>query len=103
MISCDRRFEERYLRRALKRTRGHIGRTARLTGLSRYTARLTLAVATPDAALAPRASHAVSRRKLGRRRRRARDEAGKNDAVDMALCVARFSRKWNQLGVKKRR
>ncbi len=30
-------FEERYLRRALKRTRGHIGRTARLTGLSRRT------------------------------------------------------------------
>ncbi len=30
-------FEERYLRRALKRTRAHIGRTARLTGLSRRT------------------------------------------------------------------
>ena len=30
-------FEERYLRRALKRTKGHIGRTARLTGLSRRT------------------------------------------------------------------
>ncbi|MHB1561251.1 MAG: sigma-54-dependent transcriptional regulator [Isosphaeraceae bacterium] len=30
-------FEERYLRRALKRNRGHIGRTARLTGLSRRT------------------------------------------------------------------
>jgi two-component system response regulator AtoC len=30
-------FEERYLRRALKRTHGHIGRTARLTGLSRRT------------------------------------------------------------------
>jgi len=30
-------FEERYLRRALKRTRGHIGRTAVLTGLSRRT------------------------------------------------------------------
>src|SRR5262249_57095768 len=30
-------FEERYLRRALKRTRGHIGRTARLTGLPRPT------------------------------------------------------------------
>jgi DNA-binding NtrC family response regulator len=28
-------FEERYLRRALKRSRAHIGRTARLTGLSR--------------------------------------------------------------------
>jgi DNA-binding NtrC family response regulator len=30
-------FEERYLRRALKRTRAHIGRTARLTGLSQRT------------------------------------------------------------------
>jgi DNA-binding NtrC family response regulator len=30
-------FEERYLRRSLKRTHGHIGRTARLTGLSRRT------------------------------------------------------------------
>jgi DNA-binding NtrC family response regulator len=30
-------FEERYLRRALKRTGAHIGRTARLTGLSRRT------------------------------------------------------------------
>jgi DNA-binding NtrC family response regulator len=30
-------FEERYLRRALKKTRAHIGRTARLTGLSRRT------------------------------------------------------------------
>jgi transcriptional regulator with PAS, ATPase and Fis domain len=28
-------FEERYLRRALKKTQGHIGRTAKLTGLSR--------------------------------------------------------------------
>jgi DNA-binding NtrC family response regulator len=28
-------FEERYLRRALKRARGHVGRTARITGLSR--------------------------------------------------------------------
>jgi DNA-binding NtrC family response regulator len=28
-------FEERYLRRALKMTRGHIGRTAKITGLSR--------------------------------------------------------------------
>jgi DNA-binding NtrC family response regulator len=27
-------FEERYLRRALKKTRGHIGRTAKITGLS---------------------------------------------------------------------
>jgi DNA-binding NtrC family response regulator len=30
-------FEERYLRRALKKTRAHIGRTARLSGLSRRT------------------------------------------------------------------
>jgi two-component system response regulator AtoC len=30
-------FEERYLRRALRKTRGHIGRTAHLTGLSRRT------------------------------------------------------------------
>ena len=45
----------------------------------------------------------LSRRMLGRRRRRVRDVAGNNDAVDMALCVARFSRKWSQLGVKKRR
>jgi DNA-binding NtrC family response regulator len=30
-------FEERYLRRALKKCRGHIGRTAHLTGLSRRT------------------------------------------------------------------
>jgi len=28
-------FEERYLRRALKKARGHVGRTARITGLSR--------------------------------------------------------------------
>jgi DNA-binding NtrC family response regulator len=28
-------FEERYLRRALKRTRGHVGRCARISGLSR--------------------------------------------------------------------
>ena len=28
-------FEERYLRKALKRTRGHVGRCAKLTGLSR--------------------------------------------------------------------
>jgi len=28
-------FEERYLRKALKKTRGHIGRTAHITGLSR--------------------------------------------------------------------
>ena len=32
--------------------------------------------------------------------RRARKAAGKIDAVDMALCVARFGLKWNQLGVK---
>ena len=37
-------FEERYLRRALKRTRGHIGRTAVLTGLSRRTITEKLAV-----------------------------------------------------------
>jgi len=37
-------FEERYLRRALKRTRGHIGRTAQLTGLSRRTITEKLAV-----------------------------------------------------------
>jgi hypothetical protein len=30
-----------------------------------------------------------------------RAEAGKIDAVDMALCVARFWCLWNQLGVKK--
>lgn len=30
-------FEERYLRRALRKTRGHIGRTAQLMGLSRRT------------------------------------------------------------------
>jgi DNA-binding NtrC family response regulator len=30
-------FEERYIRRALKKTRGHVGRTARLAGLSRRT------------------------------------------------------------------
>jgi len=30
-------FEERYLRRALKKTRGHIGRTAQIMGLSRRT------------------------------------------------------------------
>jgi DNA-binding NtrC family response regulator len=28
-------FEERYLRRALKRTRGHVGRCAKISGLSR--------------------------------------------------------------------
>jgi DNA-binding NtrC family response regulator len=30
-------FEERFLRRALKKSRGHIGRTAHVTGLSRRT------------------------------------------------------------------
>jgi DNA-binding NtrC family response regulator len=30
-------FEEAYLRRAMKKTRGHIGRTARISGLSRRT------------------------------------------------------------------
>ena len=30
-------FEERYLRRALQQTHGHIGRTAELSGLSRRT------------------------------------------------------------------
>jgi DNA-binding NtrC family response regulator len=30
-------FEERYIRRALRKTHGHIGRTARITGLSRRT------------------------------------------------------------------
>ncbi len=30
-------FEERYLRRALKKTRGHVGRTAAISGLSRRT------------------------------------------------------------------
>ena len=28
-------FEERYLRRALKKTRGHVGRCAKISGLSR--------------------------------------------------------------------
>ena len=28
-------FEERYLRRALKRTRGHVGKCAKISGLSR--------------------------------------------------------------------
>jgi hypothetical protein len=44
-------------------------------------------------------SHAANLRILGQRRERA--AAGKNDAVDMAQCVPRFWRKWNQLGVKK--
>src|SRR5258707_5879505 len=43
-------------------------------------------------------SHAASRRTDGMRR--AREAAGKNDAVVMALCVARFRHQWNQLGVK---
>jgi DNA-binding NtrC family response regulator len=29
------RFEERYLRKALKKTRGHVGRSAKISGLSR--------------------------------------------------------------------
>jgi DNA-binding NtrC family response regulator len=37
LLELTSAFEERYLRRALKRTRGHIGRTAHLTGLSRRT------------------------------------------------------------------
>jgi two-component system response regulator AtoC len=37
-------FEERYLRRALKRTRAHIGRTARISGLSRRTVAEKLAL-----------------------------------------------------------
>jgi DNA-binding NtrC family response regulator len=37
LVELTAAFEERYLRRALKRTRGHIGRTAHLTGLSRRT------------------------------------------------------------------
>src|SRR5208283_2545416 len=43
-------------------------------------------------------SRAASRRMDSLRRRRTR--AGREDAVDMALCVARFSHQWNQLGVK---
>jgi DNA-binding NtrC family response regulator len=34
MLEVVAAFEERYLRRALKKTRGHIGRTAKITGLS---------------------------------------------------------------------
>src|ERR1700681_1289523 len=49
--------------------------------------------------LAREASHAASRRMDSLRF--ARKEADKIDAVDMALCVARFSHLWNQLGVKK--
>lgn len=37
LVELTAAFEERYLRRALKRTRGHVGRTAHLTGLSRRT------------------------------------------------------------------
>src|SRR6188768_3526109 len=49
--------------------------------------------------LAVATSHAGKRRTLDQRRVRA--AAGKNDAVDMAQCVPRFGRKWNQLGVRK--
>jgi DNA-binding NtrC family response regulator len=35
LAEITRAFEERYLRKALKRTRGHVGRCARITGLSR--------------------------------------------------------------------
>lgn len=35
LAELTNRFEERYLRRALKRCRGHIGRVAKLSGLSR--------------------------------------------------------------------
>ena len=51
--------------------------------------------------LASAASHAATRRIEGFRR--ARDVAGKNDAVGMVLCVACFRQKWNQLDVNKRR
>ena len=58
----------------------------------------------PEAGLADRwrdaASHAASRRKESRRAWRAPRRA-EIDAVDMAACVARFWRQWNQLGVKK--
>jgi DNA-binding NtrC family response regulator len=37
LVELTAAFEERYLRRALKKSRAHIGRTARLTGLSRRT------------------------------------------------------------------
>jgi two-component system response regulator AtoC len=37
LVELTAAFEERYIRRALKKTRGHVGRTARLTGLSRRT------------------------------------------------------------------
>jgi DNA-binding NtrC family response regulator len=37
LAEITRAFEQRYLRAALKKTRGHVGRTARLMGLSRRT------------------------------------------------------------------
>ncbi len=37
LVELTAAFEERYLRRALKKSRGHIGRTAHVTGLSRRT------------------------------------------------------------------
>jgi DNA-binding NtrC family response regulator len=37
IASLTAAFEERYLRRALRKTRGHIGRTAQMMGLSRRT------------------------------------------------------------------
>ena len=35
LSELTRAFEERYLRRALRRTRGHVGKCAKITGLSR--------------------------------------------------------------------
>jgi DNA-binding NtrC family response regulator len=35
LAEITRAFEERYLRRALRKTRGHVGKCAKLTGLSR--------------------------------------------------------------------
>jgi DNA-binding NtrC family response regulator len=35
LAALTARFEERFLRRALRKTRGHVGRTARIMGLSR--------------------------------------------------------------------
>jgi hypothetical protein len=49
--------------------------------------------------LASEASRAASRRTEGMRFERA--AAGEMEVLDMALCVARFGLKWNQLGVKK--
>ena len=43
-------------------------------------------------------SHAASRRI--RNLWREREAAGKNEALVMAICVACFGEKWNQLGVK---